>query len=56
MCTPLPFLLRGVERPTKFSKREGLAESQGGMGEGGVAVFDIKNKLKSEILNDQKIL
>ena len=37
LCVPpLPFLLRRVERPTKFSKREGLAESQGGMkGRGG---------------------
>ena len=42
-CTPLPFLLRGVDPPTKFSKRgEGLTGSQyleGVAGKDGVTFF-----------------
>ena len=64
---PPPFCRRGVEPPTKFSKREGLTGPQllevgcwerGGdffQGGGGCS-FHIKNKLKSEIFKDKKSL
>ena len=56
----------GVEHPTKFSKREGLTESQilegvAGKEEGDLFqevagfTFYIQNKLKSEICNDKKV-
>ena len=62
---PLPFLLGGVEAPTKFSEREGAWQdlNRGGwlflMGwgwrGGGRLQFLHKNKLKSEIFNDKKV-
>ena len=69
MCTsPSPPFSRGVEPPTKFSKRgggaltgpqllEGVAGKEGddffqGAGGGGGCNFYIKNKLKFEISND----
>ena len=56
---------RGVELPTKFSKRGALTEPQFWEGVAGKEVGDllqgswnfyIKNKLKSEIFNDKKKL
>ena len=65
--TPAPFC-RGVEPPTKFSKKGGLDGSSAFRGEllgkrgmtffrvGRVCNFYIKNKLKSEIFNDKKFI
>ena len=62
---PAPFCRRGIEPPTKFSKRGELTEPQlleGGCWERGGDFFQggynfhIKNKLKSEIFNDKKSL
>ena len=62
---PPPLSAGGVEPPTKFSKRGGLTGPQlleGGCWEKGGDLFQggcnchIKNKLKSEIFNDKKIL
>ena len=65
-CTPPP-ICKGVEAPTKFSKREGGLDrtstfSRGFLGKRGWLFsrggcnFHIKNRLKSEIFNDQKSL
>ena len=56
---PLPFLLGGVEAPTKFSEREGAWHdlNRGGwfFFSGRLLYFWHKNKLKSEIFNDKKV-
>ena len=62
MHLPPPLSAGGVEPPTKFSKRGGLTGPQlleEGVGKEGVTFWvegcncHIKNKLKSEILNDK---
>ena len=60
---PTPFLLWGVEPPIKFSKRGGLDRTstfkwgcwkRGEWLFAGGLQFSHKNKLKSEIFNDEK--
>ena len=63
-----PFLLGGIESPTKFSKKggggdltgrqllEGVAEKERGDFFQGSCNFHIKDKLKYEIFNDNKSL
>ena len=53
-CTA-PFLLEGVEPPTKFSKDGGCWKREGDFFRGGCN-FVTKNKVKSGIFNDKKSL
>ena len=63
---PPPPFCRGVETPTKFSERgvdltgpqllQGVAGKEGLTSFRGCCNFHIKNKLKSEIVNDKKSL